>query len=105
MPPPKRDHPLARGKLAERANALLGRAWEKGWLPPPELEPESLWQLAEKAHGEAAEHGGRSPDDIADFRERLERICAAVREEADLNPLGQAMAWGQLSRVVKLLFH
>lgn len=101
---PVRDHLLARGPLATRANAFLGRAWERGWLPPPELDAEALWALAAKPYGaraEAAELGGRSESDVADFRERLERLCAAVLAEADLNPLGQAMAWGQLSRVVK----
>ncbi|AOL95344.1 sulfotransferase [Porphyrobacter sp. LM 6] len=101
---PVRDHLLARGPLAERANAFLGRAWERGWLPPPDLDPASLWALAAKPYGtkaEAAEHGGRSDEDVADFRERLERLCAAVDEQAQLNALGRAMAWGQLSRVVK----
>ncbi|MHA7819465.1 MAG: sulfotransferase [Erythrobacter sp.] len=98
---PVREHPLARGKLAERANAFLARAWERGWLPSPEVRPDALWAQAEKAFGSAAEAGGRSPDDVADFRDRLARLCKAVREEADLNALGQAMAWGQLSRVVK----
>lgn len=103
MPPP-RDHPLARGPLATRANAFLGRAWERGWLTPPDLDPEALWALAAKPYGaeaEAAEHGGRSAEDVADFRERLARLTAAVVAEADLNPLGRAMAWGQLSRVVR----
>ncbi|WP_252258234.1 sulfotransferase [Erythrobacter aurantius] len=99
--PPTRDHLLARSKLAERANAFLGMAWEKGWLPTPDLDPQALWAQAIKAHGADAEHYGRSPDDVADFRERLERLCAAVEADADLNPLGRAMAWGQLSRVVK----
>jgi len=102
--PPTRDHLLARGPLAERANHLLGKAWAKGWLPPPELEPDALWALATKPYGaraEDVEHGGRSSDDVADFRERLEHLCAAALAEADLNPLGRAMAWGQLSRVVK----
>lgn len=104
MAPPPRDHLLARGSLATRANAFLGRAWERGWLPPPELDPEALWALAARPYGaraEATEHGGRSPEDVADFRERLTRLIAAVLAEADLNPLGRAMAWGQLSRVVK----
>jgi len=102
--PPTRDHLLARGPLAQRANDFLGRAWTKGWLPPPALDPEALWALAAKPYGSgayAAEHGGRSYEDVADFRQRLERLIAAVRAEAGLNPLGQAMAWGQLSRVVK----
>jgi len=104
---PPRHHPLARGPLAERANAFLGRAWARGWLPPPDLDPDALWALAAKPHGaraEAAELGGRPEEDVADFRERLERLCAAVQAEADLNPLGRAMAWGQLSRVVKNRF-
>jgi Sulfotransferase family len=101
---PVRDHLLARGPLANRANDFLGKAWAKGWLPPPDLDPDALWTLAAKPYGadaEAAEHGGRSPEDVADFRERLKRMIGAVKAEADLNPLGQAMAWGQLSRVVK----
>ncbi|MCL9999980.1 MAG: sulfotransferase [Erythrobacter sp.] len=104
MAPPTRDHLLARGPLAERANAFLGRAWERGWLPPPELDADALWALAAKPHGaraEAAEHGGRSEEDVADFRERLGRLIASIGDEADLNPLGRAMAWGQLSRMVK----
>ena len=99
-----RDHLLARGPLAERANAFLGKAWQRGWLPPPALDPDALWALAAKPYGaraEAVEHGGRSDEDVADFRERLTRLIAAVHAEADLNPLGQTMAWGQLSRVVK----
>lgn len=102
--PPVRDHLLARGPLAERANAFLGKAWAKGWLPPPALDPEALWRLASKSCGtraEAAEHGGRSAEDVADFRERLARMIAALEAEANLNPLGRTMAWGQLSRVVK----
>lgn len=101
---PVRDHLLARGPLAQRASDFLGRAWAKGQLPPPDLDPQSLWTLAAKPYGaraEAAEHGGRSNEDVADFRERLARVIAAVEAEADLNPLGRTMAWGQLSRVVK----
>lgn len=102
--PPVRDHPLARGKLAQRANDFLGKAWSKGWLPPPDLDPQALWALAARPHGtqaEAAEQGGRSEHDVADFRERFALLIAAVEAEADLNPLGRTMAWGQLSRVVK----
>ncbi len=102
--PPVRDHPLARGRLAQRANDFLGKAWSKGWLPPPDLDPQALWALAAKPHGaqaRAAEHGGRSEHDVADFRERFARLIAAVEAEADLNPLGRTMAWGQLYRVVK----
>ncbi|HSF12211.1 MAG TPA: sulfotransferase [Erythrobacter sp.] len=102
--PPPREHLLARGPLAQRANDFLGKAWGKGWLPPPALDSDALWALAAKPYGAragAAEHGGRSAEDAADFRERLERLITAAQSEADLNPLGRAMAWGQLSRVVK----
>lgn len=104
MAAPVRDHLLARGKLATRANAFLGNAWEKGWLPPPELEPEAIWTAAAKPFGDtakAAEQSGRAPHELADFRTRLERLLEAVRSEANLNPLGQALAYGQLVRVVR----
>lgn len=104
MAAPVRDHLLARGPLADRANAFLGKAWERGWLPPPALDPDALWALAAKPYGaraEVAEHGGRAPEDVADFRERLARLVASIAAQADLNPLGRAMAWGQLSRAVK----
>ncbi|PKP97429.1 MAG: sulfotransferase, partial [Alphaproteobacteria bacterium HGW-Alphaproteobacteria-15] len=94
---PVRDHPLARGALAQRASDFLGKAWAKGWLPPPNLDPDALWALAAKPYGaqaEAVEQGARAPEDVADFRERLQRLCAAVEAEGDLNPLGRAMAWG-----------
>ena len=101
--PPPRDHLLARGPLAQRANDFLSKAWSKGWLPPPHLDADALWALAAKPHGAdaaAAEHGGRSAEDVADFRERLDRLIAALHAEADLNPLGLTMAYGQLQRVV-----
>jgi len=100
MAPPRREHPLARGKLADRANTFLTRAWDKGWLPPPSLDADDLWALAAKRFGSEAESGGRSPEDVADYRERLERLTKVVRDEAELNALGTAMAWGQLSRAV-----
>jgi hypothetical protein len=102
--PPVREHLLARGPLAHWVSDFLGRAWDKGWLPPPVLDAGALWELAARPYGagaEAAEHGGRPPEDVADFRERFERLCASVFAEADLNPLGRAMAWGQLHRALK----
>ena len=103
MAPPVREHLLARGKLADRANTFLGRAWDKGWLPRPTLDPEELWAIAAKPFGDRAkqaEYDGRSSDDAIDFRLRLEKLTDAVRAEANLNPLGQAMAYGQLTRVI-----
>ncbi|WP_337661006.1 sulfotransferase [Erythrobacter sp. Alg231-14] len=59
--------------------------------------------MAAKSFGERAklaESGGRSSIDVTDFRLRLEKLTEAIRTEADLNPLGQAMAYGQLIRVI-----
>ena len=101
---PVRDHPLARGALADRANDFLTKAWAKGWLPPPELDPDALWAMASKsfgAHAADAETGGRCEADVEDFRSRLERLSQSVRDQARLNALGRAMAWGQLTRVIK----
>jgi hypothetical protein len=103
MAKPTREHLLSRGPLAERANAFLGKAWDRGWLPTPELTPDALWEVAAKgiAGPESAETSGREAEDVADFRLRLERLCEAVRAEAQLNALGQAMAYGQLVRVIR----
>ena len=103
MAAPVRDHLLARGKQADRANSFLHRAWGKGWLRPPVLEPDALWAVAAKPFGDgakAAEQSGRAPHEVCDFRQRRERLVEAVRSEANLNPLGQAMAYGQLVRVI-----
>lgn len=100
---PPRPHPLARGPRAEQANAFLGKAWDKGWLPPPALDPDALWAAAAKRFGaqaQMAEHGPRSSADVADFRERLAQMCASIAAEANLNPLGRAMAYGQLTRTI-----
>lgn len=102
MPPP-RPHPLARSARVDQANRFFTRAWDKGWLPPPLLEADALWERAARSlgkHARAAEHSGRSCAQVADFRERLEQLTSAVRHEADLNPLGRVMAHGQLERVI-----
>lgn len=103
MAKPTREHLLSRGPLAERANAFLSKAWDRGWLPTPELTPEALWQVAAKgiADPASAETSGREAEDVADFCLRLERLCEAVTAEAQLNALGQAMAYGQLVRVIR----
>jgi len=46
------------------------------------------------------ETGGRCEADAADFRLRLERLCASLQDEARLNALGLTIAHGQLTRVV-----
>jgi hypothetical protein len=102
--PPPRPHPLARSERIEQANRFFARSWEKGWLPAPKLEADALWERAARALGDAAgaaEHAGRPAEDVADFRERLDRLIRAVREQAGLNALGQVMAHGQLERVIR----
>ncbi|WP_298467815.1 sulfotransferase [uncultured Erythrobacter sp.] len=101
---PPREHLLARAPTAERANAFLGKAWGRGWLPTPALDPEELWAIAAKGLGERAkdaEIGGRRPEDVADFRLRLHVLTEAINDEAKLNSLGRAMAHGQLTRVIR----
>lgn len=102
--PPPRLHPLARSPRVDQANRFFAHAWEKGWLPPPLLDAEALWDSSAKPLGDKAdeaERAGRCARDVADFRERLERLTKAAREQADLNPLGRVMAHGQLERVIR----
>lgn len=73
-----------------KVSALLEDAWARGWCDRPLLEPDRLIDAARRASrlsdfGE--EHG---------WRERLDRLCAALSQEAALNPLGTTVAYGQL---------
>ena len=96
-----RQHPLARAALVDRLNELLESAWNKGWLSRPPLDPEALMAKAAAPVKAGGETGGRDAEDVADFRIRLERLTGALVSEADLNPLGQAIAHGQLVRVIR----
>lgn len=100
MPPP-RPHPLARAKLVDRANRWLAGAWRKGLLSYPPLDPEALLAKAGRGFSGCDEAGARTCEDVADFRERLARLCEALQTEAALNPLGRAIAHGQLARIVR----
>ncbi|MGB3805996.1 MAG: sulfotransferase [Erythrobacter sp.] len=103
MTAPVRPHPLARSRAADRADRALAKAWDKGWLPVPPLDAATLWNEAVRSFGgnaRAGETGGRSPADVADFRERLDRLTKALEGEAALNSLGRAMAHGQLKRMI-----
>lgn len=100
MLPPERPHPLARTPLVDKACAALELAWAKG-VAPPSIDPNDLWRRAAKGNRIAAEHGGRSQEDVIDFRERLIALCSAVSAESKLNALGKTMAHGQIVRVIK----
>ena len=102
MPP--RPHPLARAPLVDRLNRWLAFAWRKKILPYPSLDPAELLVRGSKGFLPQDEVGGRSDEDAADFRERLAVICAALEDEARLNPLGRTMAHGQLVRVIRQRF-
>ncbi|MBT8388563.1 MAG: sulfotransferase [Altererythrobacter sp.] len=98
--PPERPHPLARAPLVDKACAALEKAWAKG-VPPPLIDPDELWARAAKGFDPSAEHDGRGIEDARDFRERLNTLCSAVEDEAQLNALGKTMAHGQIVRVIK----
>lgn len=101
---PPRPHPLTRVGLIDRSNAGLRRAWDKGWLPEPTLDPDELWAAASKSFGDQAaeyERAGRDSHEVADFRDRLIRLTDSANREADLNPVGRAMAHGQLVRMLR----
>lgn len=76
-------------------------SWRSGLSPKPPLEPDFLWRKGSAGFDSADESGGRDPADVADFRERLAALCAALREEAQLNSLGHAMAYGQLRNAIR----
>ena len=101
MTPPARPHLLARAPAAERLNRFLGQAWKKGILPPPRLTFDTVWQAGSKGFEPADEASGRDAADVRDFRERLSCLLTALDDEADLNPLGQAFAYGQITRAIR----
>lgn len=78
------------GSRLPRVNALLERAWEQGWSPRPRLEPDAIIAAARKSA--ARDDFGASDG----WRDRLDRLCTALNEEAALNALGTTVAYGQL---------
>ena len=98
---PPRPHLFARSAFAERANRAIAGMWARGWTEKPRLDPDFLW--AEGARGYSAEDeiSIRSEEDVADFRLRLEKLCAALTGEARLNALGHTMAYGQLKGAIR----
>lgn len=101
---PERPHPLARAPLVDRLAKFLDHGWDKGWMPPPPLDPETLMRRGARGFDVADERAGRSEEDVADFRLRLEKLCEAVRAEADLNAVGRAFAYGLITRAIQQRF-
>lgn len=71
-------------------NDALERAWTRGWLSRPDIEPAALLGAARRVT--------RLDDFGADdgWRERIERLCQAIADEAALNALGTTIAYGQI---------
>jgi len=80
--------------IRDFANRSLSAAWSAGVLPEPRLDPDALVQAA-------ADSG--DPPDPADhhWREPLAALVSSLNQNADLNPVGRSMAWGQLVRVLR----
>ncbi len=98
MPPPPRLHPLDRSPRVDTLNRLLESAWSRGLSSYPSLEPDVLRERA----GTVPSSSARRDEDERDFAERLEALCAALVDEAQLNSLGRTIAHGQLVRVIRL---
>lgn len=97
---PPRPHPFTRSNFAKRANRLIATMWERGWTEKPSLEPDHLWSVASEGYSREDEVSLRSEEDAADFRLRLEKLCASL-ETARLNALGHTMAYGQLKSAIR----
>lgn len=77
---------------------------EKSWNrfnPKPPLDPDFLWPKGSKDFSAEDETACRDAGEVADFRERLGRLCRSLQSEAQLNSLGHAMAYGQLKAAVR----
>lgn len=98
---PPRPHPLARSQRVDKVNGWLESAWRRGMSSRPSLDPEALWGKALRDVAAEGETGGRSEDDCADFRLRLEILAESLQAEARLNQLGLTIAHGQLVRVIR----
>lgn len=85
-----RDATPATSFWVERSNTLLEASWRKGWLAQPVLDPAQLMAAATRTTGlsDFGEENG--------WRERLTLLCEALLGEAELSPLGNAVAYGQL---------
>lgn len=95
-----RTHLLERTRLANLADKAMEISWRGPNRKPP-LDPEFLWTKGSRGFCEADETSCRPVEDVADFRERLDRLCSSLNREALLNSLGHAMAYGQLKAAIR----
>ena len=96
-----RPHPLTVSRFARIADRAIASLWRRGVAPKPPLDPEYLWRIGSDGFAPEDEVAGRSEEDVADFRLRLDRLCTSLREEADLNALGHTLAYGQLTSAIR----
>lgn len=101
MASPPRPHPLARAKAALWADRAVQALWDRDITPKPPLDPDYLWSIGSRGFETQDECAGRSVAEVDDFRIRLDRLCAALREEAQLSALGHTMAYGQLTSAIR----
>ncbi len=104
MPIPPRPHPLARAPLVDRIDGWIAKGWERGWIDEVSLDPHELLAAGSKGFQAGDEAGGRSGEDIADWRLRLEKLCYSVTDEARLNSIGKAFAYGLITRAIQQRF-
>ncbi|MEH6722931.1 MAG: sulfotransferase [Qipengyuania sp.] len=98
---PNRPHPLARAKAADWAGRAVQALWDRGLTPKPPLEPAFLWEVGSRGFDPQDETSLRSKAEVEDFRARLDQLCASLREDAALNAMGHAMAYGQLTSAIR----
>lgn len=77
-----------------RLNSILTRAWERGLLPPPILDAETLVAAAQ------ARTRLKALGDDRGWYDRLVLLTQALHDEARLTSLGQVIAYGQLVAAV-----
>ena len=96
-----RPHPLARAPLVDRLDRLLVAAWAKGLSSYPSLDPEVLMSKGSEGYSPFDLASVREAEGVADFEQRLSRLCDALEAEAQLSPLGRTIAHGQIVRIVE----
>ncbi|WP_084607598.1 sulfotransferase family protein [Sphingomonas jaspsi] len=84
---------VRRTDLNRRFGAMLERAWDRGAATRPSLDPADIIAIASRKEG--------GPPADGPWRTRLDILCAALRDEADLNPIGLTSAHVQLVKLVR----
>lgn len=87
---PERGADLGAARWLDR---ILCGIWRQGLTPRPSLKPADL-----KHHAMRAEDRAPAP---GEWEERLDILCASLVEEAQLSPLGRAIAHGQIVRKIR----